>query len=145
MIHNMHWYVLNLAFAEGKDPGGAYLWLTHPNCGRIRNTKPRKKPERNPPIWAKLSTCGSIPTAKLIAMMITRVTNAANWKTITIIWPWVSQLIYHHQSLNWKPYNTCLISINCPISDEFRKHSSQQTKKCTRSTDRYVWLDKKCR
>lgn len=76
ITHNMHWYILNLGLFEAV---GAYLWLTHPNCGRIRNTNPRRKPEKNPPIWAKLSTCGRIPTAKFTTTMITRVNNAANW------------------------------------------------------------------
>jgi len=42
-------YLLGLVECKEK-PGGIYLWLTHPNWGRMRNTKPRRKPERNPPI-----------------------------------------------------------------------------------------------
>lgn len=72
----MHWYILNLGLSAA---AGVYLWLTHPNWGRIKNTNPRRKPERNPPIWAKLSTCGRIPTAKLSTMMTRRVSNAATW------------------------------------------------------------------
>jgi hypothetical protein len=33
-----------------------------------------------PPMWAKLSTCGRIPTAKLMAMMTTSVSRAAIYK-----------------------------------------------------------------
>lgn len=51
-----------------------------PNWGRISNTKPRRKPLKNPPMCAKLSTCGRIPTAKLIAMITTRVNRAAAYQ-----------------------------------------------------------------
>lgn len=81
MIHNTHWYILNLcSTAEEEFVREVYLWLTHPNCGRMRNTNPRRNPETNPPIWAKLSTWGRIPTAKLITMMTNRVTRAATWR-----------------------------------------------------------------
>lgn len=59
-------------------PGGQAFRLTHPKWGQINNTNPRRKPERNPPIWAKLSTCGRIPTAKFITMIKIRVIRAAN-------------------------------------------------------------------
>lgn len=73
-----HWYVLNLGAVDVDElNAGAYLWLTHPNCGRIKNTKPRRKPDKNPPIWAKLSTCGRIPTARLTTIIITSVVKAA--------------------------------------------------------------------
>lgn len=58
------------------------LLLTHLNWGRIKKINPRRKPEKNPPIWAKLSTCGRIPTAKLITTMTIRVNKAANCKII---------------------------------------------------------------
>lgn len=75
-----YWYILCLGLTEvAINPGGVFLWLTHPNWGRIKNTNPRRKPDKNPPICAKLSTCGRIPIAKLMTMMKTRVNNAANW------------------------------------------------------------------
>lgn len=79
MTQNTYWYGLCLDFTQFiMYPGGAFFWLIHPNWGRTRSTNPRRKPERNPPIWAKLSTFGRIPTAKFIQMMTMRVSNAAN-------------------------------------------------------------------
>lgn len=81
MTHNIYWYGLCFGLSERLlNPRGILFWLTHPNWGRIRNTNPRRNPEINPPIWAKLSTCGRIPTPKLITMMSTRVNIAASWK-----------------------------------------------------------------
>jgi hypothetical protein len=49
--HSTYWYALCLDLAGGAMyPGGHAFWLIHLNWGRIKNTKPRKKPERNPPI-----------------------------------------------------------------------------------------------
>ena len=39
--------------------------------------KPRRNPDRNPPMCAKLSTCGKIPIARLMATMTKSVSNAA--------------------------------------------------------------------
>lgn len=51
ITHSTHWYVLNLDLTGAElYAGDAYLWLTHPNWGRIRNTNPRRKPVKNPPI-----------------------------------------------------------------------------------------------
>lgn len=78
---SMRWYILNLGVAEVDiEPRGVYFCVIHLNWGRIKNTNPRKNPERNPPIWAKLSTCGRTPTAKFTATMRKRLTNAATWK-----------------------------------------------------------------
>lgn len=78
-IQSPRWYILNFDLT-GIVEFGAYLWLIQPNCGRIRSTKPRRKPAMNPPRWAKLSTFGRIPTARLIAIMTTRVIRAAAWR-----------------------------------------------------------------
>jgi hypothetical protein len=79
ITHSTYWYVWCLDWAGGAMyPGGHVFWLIHLNWGRIKNTKPRKNPERNPPIWAKLSTCGRSPTARFTAMMQRRVNSAAN-------------------------------------------------------------------
>jgi hypothetical protein len=42
--------------------------------------KPRRKPVRNPPICAKLSTCGNIPIARLMTIINRSVTKAATYK-----------------------------------------------------------------
>jgi len=57
--------------------GGRLLRSIQPNCGRTNKTKPRRNPVKNPPICAKLSTWGKIPTAKLITMISRRVSRAA--------------------------------------------------------------------
>lgn len=80
IIHSTYWYFLCLVTEVALWPEEAYFWLIHMNCGRIKNTNPRRKPETNPPIWAKLSTCGRTPTAKFITIMTMRVSNAANCK-----------------------------------------------------------------
>lgn len=77
--HNTYWCVLYLDFTAALP--GRFLPSSHPYRGRGNKTKPRKNPVRNPPMWAKLSTCGRIPIARLIAMMTKRVSKAAAYKT----------------------------------------------------------------
>lgn len=79
---SIYWYTLclDLTTEFTAYPGGMFLRFTHPNWGHIRNTNPRTNPDINPPMWAKLSTCGSNPKAKLMTIMNSSVTNAANYK-----------------------------------------------------------------
>lgn len=81
ITQSMYWYVLCLDLTEaGIWPARTFRWFTHPNWGLIKNINPRRKPEINPPIWAKLSTWGRSPNAKFNTMMKRRVNNAASCK-----------------------------------------------------------------
>lgn len=77
--HKTHWYAIYFDLAS--LPGGRLWRADQPNWGRINKMNPRRKPVRNPPMCAKLSTCGSIPSAKLIAIMVKRVNRATACKS----------------------------------------------------------------
>ena len=77
----------------------------HPNWGRSSKINPRRNPERNPPICAKLSTCGNIPMARLMTIINRSVNKVrkiiSSWpnRGITTIWKEIHYPIYHWKLL----------------------------------------------
>lgn len=129
--HRTYWYILCLGSIElVVSPLGKFLWLIHPYWGRNKITKPARKPVINPPIWAKLSICGSMPSAKFDKMTVTRINKAANCTGKLEIYShyvddWMTDgnhMIEFEELYQAKCY---LIIICCPICEELREHASK--------------------